>query len=146
MPLPPPLPPPPLLGGATADPRSKGPLEPPPFLPRPRPPSDAPAAIVGGGGTTLPLNSAPYGAFKSRVPPCTGGGITALLPNHPETNCLSEEVPACGGGGTMLFLPDNPATNCLSSGWLPPDTGGATTCVRGSTAPVPPTEPRSRAM
>ena len=46
----------------------------------------------------------------------------------------------------MLLLPDNPATSCLSSERGPDDTGGATTCLRGSTTSAPPSEPSSRVI
>jgi hypothetical protein len=128
IPLSPPLPPP-VLGGATAEPMSKGPPEPAPLLPKPRPPAAVPPASEGGGGTMLLGPSrAPGGAFNHRVPPSTGGAITEFLPGSPPTICLSSGwLPACTGGGTTLFSPGNPPPSCLSNDRVPAGTGGGTT-------------------
>src|SRR5208282_2889668 len=81
--------PPPLLGGARAEPESPGPPRPVPFLPEPE---SAPEPIDGGGGTTLAASSVP-------------------LPRAPEfPDPVGEpwpvpEPPTDGGGGMTLDAP-----------------------------------------
>src|SRR5580692_4706588 len=142
----PPLLPPPLLGGASADPESPGPPRPVPFLPEPE---SAPEPMDGGGGTTslarsVPLPEAPEFPDPDGEPeaPTDGGGGMTLDAPRDEPLVRVEPAPPVpelepaidGGGGTTSWVPKSFPMTLLTKPELACVGGGGTTAAEGSVA------------
>src|SRR5215831_192756 len=129
--------PPVLGGGPTATPRSSGPPDPAPLLPRPLPLSPVPPPRLGGGGTTAldpriaPAPRSPvFPPPPSPVPDAfTGGATTCGVQSPPAFPRDEAPNPAGVGGGGTGFGRTSPIAVLpqLFRSRLTCDGGGATT-------------------
>ncbi len=142
--------PPAFVGGAAAEPKSRGPPAPAPLLPRPLPERDLPPPTLGGGGTTLADPNVPArllfprGAFPEPLPDAelpdndppsilTGGATTCAV-SVPVPDRVREPPPDAEGGGATGWERISPVRVLpqLFRSRLTWDGGGATTAGAGS--------------